>query len=159
DGLHRASQQVLDAAPKQRDRALAYFRFVNEVLRARPSLTARQVQQAWCARHGSQKGSLDIIKPSDWWAFSHPKWRRDADSPASIPGEVYANALYYSAPRRGVAVDPMAGSGMLLRVYDDRSLWEKDSGFDLDVRLYDLHPRREFIAPHDARHPLPVKAD
>jgi hypothetical protein len=159
DGLERASQQILDAAPKQRDRALAYFRFVNKLLRGRPSLTARQVQQAWSARHGSQKASLDIIKPSDWWAFSHPKWRRDEDFPGSIPGEVYANALYYFAPRRGVAVDPMAGSGMLRRVYADRGLWEKDSGFDLDVRLYDLHPRRDFIASHDARQPLSEKAD
>jgi hypothetical protein len=159
DGLLHATQQILDAAPKQRIRAEAYFRFVNGLLRKKPHLTARQVQWAWSERHGSQKANLDIIKPSDWWAFSHPKWERDPDFPGSIPGEVYANALYYFAPRKGVAVDPMAGSGMLLRVYKDRSLWQKDSDLDLDVRLFDLHPIRDFIKRHDARRPLPLKAD
>jgi hypothetical protein len=159
DGLLHATQQIFDAAPKQKERAEMYFRFVNKLLRGKPQLTARQVQRAWCERHGSQKANLDIIKPSDWWAFSHPKWRRDPHFPGSIPGEVYANALYYFAPRKGVAVDPMAGSGMLLRVYQDRNLWQKDSDFNLDIRLFDLHPVRDFIKKHDARRPLPLKAD
>jgi hypothetical protein len=154
-----ATQQILDAAPKQKEGSERYFRFVNGLLRRQTWLTARQVQHAWCERHGSQKANLDIIKPSDWWAFSHPKWRRDPTFPGSIPGEVYANALYYFAPKRGVAVDPMAGSGMLLRVYRDRALWQKNSDFDLDVRLFDLHPARDFIKRHDARRPLPLKAD
>jgi hypothetical protein len=159
DGLLHAPQQVFDAAPKRRENAQAFFFFVNRLLRQRPRLTPRQVQQEWCAQHGSRKANLDIIKPSDWWAFSHPKWRRDPDFPGSIPGEVYANALYYFAPRKGVAVDPMAGSGMLLRVYRDRGLWQKDSDFDLTVCLFDLHPCRNFIGKHDARRPLPLKAD
>ena len=159
DGLLHAPQQVFDAAPKQRENAQAFLAFVNRLLRLRPQLSPRQVQQEWCAQHGSQKVNLDIIKPSDWWAFSHPKWRRDPDFPGSIPGEVYANALYYFAPRMGVAVDPMAGSGMLLRVYRDRGRWQKDSEFQLIVRLFDLDPCRNFIKRHDARRRLPLKAD
>ena len=48
---------------------------------------------------------------------------------------------------------------MLKRVYDDRERWQKDSGFDLKIHLFDLNPRRSFINQHDARIPLPIKAD
>jgi hypothetical protein len=87
-----------------------------------------------CQKNGSIKANLDIIKPSDWWAFSHPKWRKEEDFPGSIPGEIYTNALYYFAPQSGIAVDPMAGRGMLKRVYDDRDRWQKDSNFELKIK-------------------------
>jgi hypothetical protein len=107
---------------------------------------------------------LDIIKPSDWWAFGNPKWEQPEGFPGSIPGEIYANALYYFAPREGIAVDPMAGSGMLRRVYNDRRHWQKDSDFQLQVHLSDREPRSPFrkkhrIKKHDATTPLSFKAD
>src|SRR6266702_4007550 len=77
----------------------------------------------------------------------------------TIPGEIYANALYYFAPQQGVAVDPMAGSGMLKRVYDDRDRWQKDRFFSLEIHLFDHYPCRSFIKQHDVLNPLPLKAD
>lgn len=107
---------------------------------------------------------IDIIKPSDWWSFGVPRWQKEGFD-GSIPGEIYANALYYFAPKRGVAVDAMGGSGTLRRVYDDRDRWQKDSGFNLDVYLFDKHPREPFatkynIRQHDIQeHPLDFRAD
>jgi hypothetical protein len=159
DGLLYASRTVFLSAARQRTRAARYLRVAASMLARRPAITEREIHLEWCRRNGSQKANLDIIKPSDWWAFSRPKWERAADFPGSIPGEVYANALYYFAPRVGVAADAMAGSGMLRRVYRDRDRWQKDSRFSLRLYLYDLHPRRSYIRRHDARRPLPVRAD
>jgi hypothetical protein len=158
-GLLYAPKQVFTNAARQRSRAEKYLRFANNLLRENPRITDREIHIAWCTTNGSQQANLDIIKPSDWWAFSRPKWRRDADFPGSTPGEVYANALYYFAPKRGVAADPMAGSGMLGRVYRDRRLWEKDSAFKLKILLSDIDPRRPNIRRHDARKPLKTRAD
>ena len=116
-----------------------------------PSASPYQIHKKWCQQNGSIAMNLDIIKPSDWWAFGQPKWRKEEDFPGSIPGEIYANALYYFAPQVGVVVDPMAGSGMLKRVYDDRELWQKDLDFNLEIYLYDLHPCRNYIEKHDAK--------
>ena len=146
-------------AQRQKERVSEYLTEATNILEEDPFASSSQIHKKWCQQNGSIKANLDIIKPSDWWAFSHPKWRKEEDFPGSIPGEIYANTLYYFAPRIGVAVDPMAGSGMLKRVYDDRDLWQKDSNFDLDINLFDLHPRRDFIKKHDARNPLPTKAD
>jgi hypothetical protein len=157
--LREASSSVFQNAQRQKDRTREYLIEAINFLEENSDATHTQIHRNWCKKNGSIKSNLDIIKPSDWWAFSHPKWRREKDFPGSIPGEVYANALYYFAPRSGIAVDPMAGSGMLKRVYDDRDLWQKDSNFNLKVSLFDLHPCRHFIKQHDARKPLPVKAD
>jgi hypothetical protein len=158
-GLVHAGRSLFLAAARQRTNAKKYLRLVARVLASNPKATDKAVHDIWCRRNGSQKSNLDIIKPSDWWAFSRPKWRRDADFPGSIPGEVYANALYYFAPRQGIAADPMAGSGMLRRIYRDRRLWQKDSAFKLTIRLSDIEPRRPYIARHDARSPLSFRAD
>jgi hypothetical protein len=159
DGLRFVPPEVLTSALAQRSRATDYLKFANRQYRKAPHLAARALHKRWTEQHGSIRAKLDIIKPSDWWAFSHPKWRQDRGFPGSIPGEVYANALYYFAPRNGVAVDAMAGSGMFRRVYRDRRLWQKDSDFQLTIGLYDLHPYRPGIRRHDARKPLPEKAD
>lgn len=157
--LRKASMTVFDNARQQKEKAPQYLIKAAVLLELNPDATPRQIHSNWCDFYGGRGANLDIIKPSDWWAFSHPKWRQEDDFPGSIPGEIYANALYYFAPTTGVAVDAMAGSGMLKRVYDDRERWQKDLDFDLDVHLFDLHPRRAFIECHDARNPLPVKAD
>lgn len=157
--LRKASPLLFQYAQRQRDRAKEYLIDAIRFLEKNSEATHTQIHRNWCQKNGSIKANLDIIKPSDWWAFSHPKWRKEEDFPGSIPGEVYANALYYFAPQSGIAVDPMAGSGMLKRVYDDRDRWQKDSNFKLKIKLFDLYPRRRFIKKHDAREPLPIKAD
>ncbi|MDY6992891.1 MAG: hypothetical protein SVR94_09865, partial [Pseudomonadota bacterium] len=157
--LRKASPILFQYAKRQKERAKDYLIEALEFLQKNPEATHTQINRNWCQKNGGIKANLDIIKPSDWWAFSHPKWRREEDFFGSIPGEVYANALYYFAPKVGIAVEPMAGSGMLKRVYDDRDRWQKDSDFKLKIHLFDLHPRRPFIKKHDARKPLPVKAD
>lgn len=157
--LRLAPLQVFEYAQRQNGRMNDYLSEAVATLNQIPDATPTMIHNKWCQKFGGIKANLDIIKPSDWWAFSHPKWRKEDDFSGSIPGEVYANAIYYFAPKTGVAVDPMAGSGMLKRVYDDRVLWQKDSEFDLRVHLFDLKPTRSFIKKHDARKPLPIKAD
>lgn len=157
--LHRAPNQVVANALRQNSRVSDYFIHSISVLESDTSISHTKIHNLWCKQHGSVKANLDIIKPSDWWAFGRPKWERDPDFPGSIPGEVYANALYYFAPQTGLAVDPMAGSGMLKRVYEDRGRWQRDRDFDLDIEYFDLHPQRDFIKQHDATHPLPTEAD
>ena len=157
--LRKAPLAVLENAQRFNGKAAQYLMRAAILLEINPEATPRQIHTQWCDINGSVKSNLDIIKPSDWWAFSHPKWRQEKNFPGSIPGEIYANALYYFAPRTGVAIDAMAGSGMLKRVYDDRERWQKDLDFDLDIYLFDLYPRRDFIQCHDAIQPLPMMAD
>ena len=157
--LRHAPVAVFQYALSQKDKATEYLIEAASILEEHPYMSSVVIHNRWCQDNGSIKANLDIIKPSDWWAFSHPKWRKEDDFPGSIPGEVYANSLYYFAPRTGIAVDLMAGSGMLKRVYEDKNRWQKDTNFDLHIHLFDLYPRREFILQHDARTPLPFKAD
>ncbi len=157
--LRKAPEVLFQNAQRQKERASEYLTEATNILKKDPSATPSQIHKKWCQQNGSIAANLDIIKPSDWWAFGQPKWRKEEDFPGSIPGEIYANALYYFAPQTGVAVDAMAGSGMLKRVYDDRELWQKDSNFNLEIHLFDLHPYHDHIKKHDARNPLPVKVD
>ncbi|MEM3432784.1 MAG: ParB N-terminal domain-containing protein [Candidatus Micrarchaeaceae archaeon] len=127
------------------------------------TLSVNEAVRRYRIEKGEIPAELDIIKPSNWWSFGCPKWRQE-DFRGSIPGEIYANALYYFAPERGIAADGMAGSGMLRRVYEDRFLWQKERRFDLDIRLYDLYPREPWagrygIRQHDMTTPLPEPVD
>jgi len=157
--LRKLPTAVFDHASRQKEKAPEYLRKAIAVTKRNPTATVTTIHNRWCENNGNIKENLDIIKPSDWWAFGHPKWRQDGDFLGSIPGEIYANALYYFAPRKGIVVDAMAGSGMLKRVYNDRKLWQKDSNFELKIYLFDLHPKKPFIKKHDSTKPLPVKAD
>ncbi len=157
--LREAPEELFKNAQRQKEQASEYLIEAASVLKENPSASPYQIHKKWCQQNGSRTKNLDIIKPSDWWAFGQPKWRKEEDFSGSIPGEIYANALYYFAPQVGVVVDPMAGSGMLKRVYDDRELWQKDLDFNLEIYLYDLYPCRDYIEKHDAKRPLPVKAD
>jgi len=128
----------------------------------RPPLTVNDAVRQYRIKMGEISADLDIIKPSNWWAFGRPKWQQEF--PGGIPGEVYANALYYFAPDSGVVADGMAGSGMLQRVYDDRTQWQQGRRLDLEIRLYDLYPRPPFslqygIKRHDMIQPLPEPVD
>ena len=157
--LREAPEALFQNAQRQKELASEYLIEAASILEENPSASPSQIHRKWCQQNGSITSNLDIIKPSDWWAFGQPKWRKEEDFPGSIPGEIYANALYYFAPRNGIAVDPMAGSGMLKRVYDDRNLWQKDLNFELEIQLFDLYPHKDYIKKHDARNPLPVEAD
>lgn len=157
--LQHASNLVIANAIRQKDHVLDYLSHSISVIETDRNVSHFKIHNLWCKQYGSIKSNLDIIKPSDWWAFGRPKWERAADFPGSIPGEIYANALYYFAPSRGIVADPMAGSGMLKRVYDDRERWQLDRRFRLEIDYYDLYPKRDFIEHHDATEPLPRLAD
>ena len=127
------------------------------------TLSVREAVRQYRIQKGEIQAELDIIKPSNWWAFGRPKWPQEG-FPGSIPGEIYANALYYFAPDQGIAADGMAGSGMLRRVYEDRQLWQKNRQFNLEIRLFDLFPREPWahkygIETHDMTRPLPTQVD
>jgi ParB family chromosome partitioning protein len=98
-----------------------------------------------------------LIKPSDNWDFSTVHYPRIDDEPATygyIPGDLYANALFYFARPGDLVVAPMAGSGQVMRVYGDRAVWTKglEQPWDIDLRMFDLTPRgpyKALISQHD----------
>jgi hypothetical protein len=102
-----------------------------------------------------------LIKPSDNWNFSAIFYGRidGEDGHGYIPGEVYANALWYYTKPGDVVVDPMAGSGQIFRVYDDRARWMRPKVWELDIHAFDLTPRGPYadrIGQHDLRHGFPL---
>ena len=159
NSLKFADPKVFQNAIKRGPKAEKYLQHATKFLSKNSSTSPTVIHLEWCKKHGSLKDNYDIIKPSDWWAFGQPKWFKDPGFDGSIPGEIYANALYYFAPKKGIAIDPMAGSGMLKRVYEDREMWQKDSDFKLQLHLYDLYPTKKFIKRHNAIQILPIKAD
>jgi hypothetical protein len=55
---------------------------------------------------------------------------------------------------------PMAGSGQIMRVYDDRAVWASPQPWDLDIRMFDLSPRGPYaklIRANDLTVRLPIK--
>ena len=84
-----------------------------------------------------------IIRPTDNWNFSTLRWPRidGWDGVGYVPGDLYANCLWYYAHDGDKVVDPMAGSGMLLRVWEDRAAWMDSEDFRLEIVLSDLTPR------------------
>lgn len=85
-----------------------------------------------------------VIKPSDNWSFGRLQWPRidGEDGHGYIPGDLYANCLWYYARSGNIVVDPMAGSGMLQKVWDDRDLWAaEDAEMELEIVMSDLIPR------------------
>lgn len=119
-----------------------------------------------------------IIKPMDNWNFSpviYEKVRFEgngdgAESHGYIPGEVYANVLWYYAKPGDVVVEPMAGSGLIWKVWEDRQRWLKGwpgldrGGFSendepLTIQTFDLNPRGPYahlIGQHDLSAGFPV---
>lgn len=102
-----------------------------------------------------------IIKPSDNWNFSPVVYGRIGgdEGHGYIPGEIYANCFWYYTKPGDVVVDPMAGSGQIFRVYDDRARWMRPERWELDIRGFDLKPRGPYcerIGKHDLRAGFPV---
>ena len=155
--LRALPRAIFNLAAKQRARGGEYLDFALGLSLRGDELSAVQINNEWCKINGNRRDNLDIIKPSDWWAFGQPKWK--SEMRGAIPGEIYANALYYYAPLNGVAVDSMAGGGTLKMVYDERDKWRSELNFRLKIQMFDLYPASNGVNPHDARHPLPIKAD
>src|SRR5262249_51464083 len=73
--------------------------------------------------------------------------------------------LWYWARPNGVIVDPMAGSGMLWHVYEDRARWGVGrDDLEFSIGMFDLNPRGPYanrIGQHDllTRFPRGVRPD
>ncbi len=93
-----------------------------------------------------------VIRPTDNWNFSTLRWPRidGWDGHGYIPGDLYANCIWYYAHEGDTVVDPMAGSGMLLKVWEERADWAEDESRDIEIKLSDLVPRGPYA--HKIRH-------
>lgn len=113
--------------------------------------------------NGGSEHISSLIKPSDNWNFSPIRYAR-LDSYSNdwgyIPGDLYANCLWYYAKSGDTVIAPMAGTGQIQRVYDDRKAWMCGDCFDLKLKLFDLNPRGPYkssIKANDLTKGLPVK--
>jgi hypothetical protein len=101
-----------------------------------------------------------IIKPTDNWNFSPVRYgRRDDEGHGYIPGDLYANCLWYWTKPHQIVAAPMAGVGQIKYVYDCRDEWAIPEPWDLDLRMFDLSPRGEYahlIEQNDLTIGLPV---
>lgn len=84
-----------------------------------------------------------VIRPTDNWSFATLCWPRidGWDGHGYIPGDLYANCLWYYAQDGDLVVDPMAGSGMLFRVWNERDTWIGNEPWNINIVLSDLFPR------------------
>lgn len=84
-----------------------------------------------------------VIRPTDNWNFSTLRWPRidGWDGHGYIPGDLYANCLWYYARDGDTVIDPMAGSGMMIKVWEDRDQWYETDTIDIQIALSDLIPR------------------
>ncbi len=93
-----------------------------------------------------------------WWPTIN-----DQSDYGYIPGDLYVNCLWYYARDGDTVTDPMAGSGMLLRVWKEKNLWLDNDAFNLNIILSDLIPRgpyQKHIQQCDLLSSFPVtKAD
>lgn len=105
-----------------------------------PAMTEAEAR----ALRGAVSESLPrVIRPTDNWNFATLRWPRidGWDGHGYIPGDLYANCLWYYAREGDVVVDPMAGSGMMLKVWEDRDQWYEADAIDIQIGLSDLAPR------------------
>lgn len=101
-----------------------------------------------------------VIRPTDNWNFSKLRWPRidEFEGFGYIPGDVYANCIWYYARDEDSVLDPMAGSGMMLHVWRERDTWLEDRLTNLTVTGSDLNPRglyKEHIHQQDLLEGLP----
>jgi ParB family chromosome partitioning protein len=122
-------------------------------------VAARHVAAVVRDRLGEEQSWL--IKPSDNWNFSPVFYGRidGEEGHGYVPGEVYANCLFYYTKPGDVVVDPMAGGGQIFRVYEDRARWMRPEPWDLDIYGFDLTPRGQYahrITAHNLRQRFPM---
>jgi 5-methylcytosine-specific restriction endonuclease McrA len=131
-------------------------------------------------REGCESEFSAIIKPMDNWNFAPVFYDKvqiegnddGVESHGYIPGEVYANAIWYYARPGDVVVEPMAGSGLIWKVWEDRRRWlrgwpelaghdwsDEDLDAPLTLRTFDLNPRGPYadrIGQHDLSSGFPI---
>lgn len=123
----------------------------------------RKVVQLIRERLGHAPPFSEIIKPSDNWNFGTVRYgRRTTDGHGYIPGEIYANCLWYWSKPGDIVAAPMAGSGQIMDVYLDRAEWGRPEPWDLDIRMFDLTPPEigeyaNLIKPNDLIRGLPLE--
>jgi ParB family chromosome partitioning protein len=103
-----------------------------------------------------------IIKPSDNWNFSQIRYPRidDGGGHGYIPGDIYANCLWYWSKPDDIVAEPMAGSGQIMAVYENRDDWGRPEPWDLDIYMFDLVPRGPYaslIKQNDLTVSLPLE--
>ena len=105
-----------------------------------PGMTEAEAREL----RGSSNGAPpSVIRPTDNWNFSTLRWPRidGWEGHGYIPGDLYANCLWYYARSGDTVLDPMAGSGMMLKVWEERDQWCEARPIDIEVSLSDLTPR------------------
>lgn len=122
-----------------------------------PAMTEVEAREL---RGTASASSPSIIRPTDNWNFSTLRWPRidGWEGHGYIPGDLYANCLWYYARDGDTVVDPMAGSGMMLKVWEDRDQWCEARTIDIQVALSDLVPRGPYadcIQERDLLNPEP----
>ena len=105
-----------------------------------PAMTEPEIK---ALRPASANSLPPVIRPTDNWNFGSLRWPRidGFDGYGYIPGDVYANCLWYYARDEDSVLDPMAGSGMMLHVWKQRDTWLEDRLSHLTVSGSDLNPR------------------
>ncbi|WP_414622565.1 hypothetical protein [Calothrix sp. CCY 0018] len=116
-------------------------------------------------KHSAQPLFSPIIKPSDNWNFSTVNYSRIekkiGEDRGYIPGEIYANCLWYYTKPDNLVVAPMAGSGQIWRVYQARHEWMGQHVYDIDLKMFDLTPRGKYkhlIFQHNSTKSFPVES-
>ncbi len=113
------------------------------------------VRQLWDSNHAQFS---PIIKPTDNWNFANVVYQPDLELGIGyIPGEIYANCFWYFVKDNDIVVDPMAGSGMVAKVYADRKRWLGEYSSNFKLLMYDLCPRNKKINQHNLLTRFPVK--
>lgn len=105
-----------------------------------PSMTE---SEARALRGTTPKVKTPVIRSTDNWNFATLRWPRidGWEGHGYIPGDLYANCLWYYAHKGDTVLDPMAGSGMMLKVWEDRADWCEDENWHIKPALSDLVPR------------------
>ena len=106
----------------------------------RPAMTEVEAREL---RGKTSKSVAPVIRPTDNWNFATLRWPRidGWEGHGYIPGDLYANCLWYYAREGDVVVDPMAGSGMMLKVWEEREDWSENETRNIELELSDLVPR------------------
>lgn len=105
-----------------------------------PSTTESEIR----SMRGTSRTSIpSVIRPTDNWSFSTLRWPRidGWEGHGYIPGDLYANCLWYYAREGDVVIDPMAGSGMIHKVWEERSEWSEGETRNIRIEMADLVPR------------------
>lgn len=116
------------------------LRLAAETGRIHPSTTEAESRGL---SSGYTAPSNNVIRPTDNWSFGTLRWPRidGWEGHGYIPGDLYANCIWYYARHGDTIVDPMAGSGMILKVWEDRSEWVDGTLSDIKISVSDLLPR------------------